>query len=154
MIKQWEHAPVSYDADFYEWRLQTAELMRQGRFDQVDLQHVAEEIEDMGKRDEREVSSRLVLMMHLLKWQAQPNHRSKGRTIREQRLQLELVLNDSPSLIRIAGSQMPSLYRKAVKEASCETALAADHFSKECPYPLEQILDPDFLLAVSDAQHQ
>jgi hypothetical protein len=144
---QLERAAVGYDSDFYEWCLETAALIRDRRFDEVDLEHVAEEIEDMGKRDKREVGSRLtVLIMHLLKWQMQPErkHTSWRRTIQEQRLQLELALRDSPSLVRIARQEIPAVYPYAVKKAVTETRLAASLFPKTCPFTAEQILRDDF----------
>jgi hypothetical protein len=145
---QLERATVGYDTDFYEWCLETAALIRDRRFDEVDLEHVAEEIEDMGKRDKREVGSRLtVLIMHLLKWQVQANHKHKSSwqsTIREQRRKLKLVLKDSPSLVRITTRELPSIYPHAVQEAVAETGLDAKLFPKTCPYTAEQILRDDF----------
>jgi hypothetical protein len=138
---------VSYDADFYSWTQQTAELIQQGRTDEVDLEHVAEEIADMGKRDRRELRSRLILLLrHLLKWQMQPALRSASwrSTTVEQRIQIALVLSDSPSLRRIASHELTSLYLNAVRTAVSETGLAADTFPPYCPYSLEQMLGGDF----------
>jgi hypothetical protein len=144
---QLEHAPAGYDTDFYEWCLETAALLRERRFNEVDLEHVAEEIEDMGKRDRREVQSRLVvLIMHLLKWQVQPDKRKQSwrATIFEQRRKLELVLNDSPSLVRITAHEIAKMYPRAVREAVSETGLDARLFPDTCPYTAEQILNDDF----------
>jgi hypothetical protein len=70
-----EAAPL-YDRDFFEWTARNAQLLREGRFAEVDAGHLAEEIEDVGKRDRREVRNRLkVLLVHLLKWTAQPGLR-------------------------------------------------------------------------------
>jgi hypothetical protein len=138
----------NYEVDFYEWTQSTAEMIRQGRWSEVDWEHVAEEINDMGLRDHREVRSRLiVLMMHLLKWQLQPEKRNRSTlrsTIVEQRRQLELVMGDSPSLARIPREALPALYRAAVKDAIKETGLSADRFPEACPYTAEQVLDGDF----------
>ena len=68
-----------YDRDFYEWTVRNAELLRSGRATEADLEHIAEEIEDMGKREQRELYSRLkVLIAHLLKWQVQPDRRGSS----------------------------------------------------------------------------
>jgi hypothetical protein len=111
---------AGYDADFFQWTQSTAEMIRQGRLAEVDLEHVAEEIEDMGKRDRREVRSRFgVLIMHLLKWQLQPELHGGSTwrsTIVEQRKQLRLVVEDSPSLGRILREELPALFRSAVKD--------------------------------------
>jgi len=63
------HHAALYETDFFEWTQRTAEQLRRRRFDETDIEHAAEEIEDMGKRDLRELNSRMeVLMAHVLKW--------------------------------------------------------------------------------------
>jgi hypothetical protein len=114
---------------------------------EVDWEHVAEEIEDMGKRDHREVRSRLiVLILHLLKWQLQPEKRTTSwrATIAEQRTELGLVIGDSPSLRRIPRDNVAALYKTAVKRATEETGISAKSFPAECPFNADQILG-DFL---------
>jgi hypothetical protein len=136
-----------YDDDFYVWTQQTAELLRQARLNEVDAEHLAEEISDMGNRDRREVHNRLrVLLTHLLKWQIQPGYRGPSwtATINEQRDQLELVLADSPSLRRYAEEQLDSVYPKALKKALVETGLEP-RMPESCPYSIDQILDPTFM---------
>ena len=65
-----------YDRDFLEWTARNAELLRAGRLKEADLEHIAEEIEDLGKGQRHEVRSGLrVLLMHLIKWQSQPEKR-------------------------------------------------------------------------------
>ena len=143
-----EQAADLYDADFFNWTQCTAQLIRQGRFHEIDAEHVAEEIEVMGKRDRREIRSRLiVLVKHLLKWQFQPERRQRsswGATIVEQRTQLALALNDSPSLRSVARNEIPKLYANAVRGAIRETRMDAGSFPSSCPYAAEEILDPDF----------
>src|SRR3990172_2106222 len=90
-----------YDTDFYQWTFHNAELLRQGKLTEVDVQNIAEELESMGKSEKRELINRLaVLIMHLLKWQYQPEKRSHSwiETINEQRRQIILLLEDNPSL--------------------------------------------------------
>src|SRR5258708_27594646 len=90
-----------YDEDFAIWTAETARLLRAGRFHEVDIEHLAEEIEDMGKRDKRELHSRLtVLILHLLKWKWQPEKQTRGwqSTLLTQRAELDRLLGDSPSL--------------------------------------------------------
>src|ERR1035437_4052809 len=91
-----------YDSDFYLWTQQAAESLRSGVLASDDLEHAAEEIADMGKRDRRELESRMMaLVMHLIKWAAQPQMRETSTwlaTINEQRTQIEGVLAQSPSL--------------------------------------------------------
>jgi hypothetical protein len=138
-----------YDRDFAEWTARNATLLRQRRFDEADVEHVAEEIEDMGKRDRREVSNRLkVLIAHLLKWAAQPDKRDGSTwaaTIDEQRSELDEIFEQSPSLRRYADQDMARIYGRALKLAARETGLEPSVFPQECPYTLDQLLDIDYL---------
>src|SRR5580658_6058032 len=99
-----------YDEDFFEWTRRSAELLRAGRLDQADIEHIAEEIEDMGKRDLRELHNRMqVLLIHLLKCRSQSEKRSRTweQTISEQRRKLDQVLADSPSLRTRVAPNLP-----------------------------------------------
>ena len=62
-----------YEADIVAWASEQARLLRSGRFDLLDTEHIAEEIEDVGKSEQRELASRMaVLLCHLIKWCYQP----------------------------------------------------------------------------------
>ncbi len=137
-----------YDEDFFEWTRRSAELLRAGRFDKADIGHIAEEIEDMGKRDLKELNSRVqVLVAHLLKCQLQPAKRSRSwlSTIVTQRIEIDADLKQSPSLKRKLRSGLPDNYEKAVQRAIADTGLALGIFPAECPFTVDQILDPEFL---------
>ena len=136
-----------YDEDFALWTAEMARLLREGRFSEVDIEHVAEEVEDMGKRDGREMFSRVELIVqHLLKWEYQPKKRSRSwrRTVAAQQGRLKRVLADSPSLRRNLGASLEEIYGGAVRLASIDTGLPPDSFPARCPYTVEQILDPHF----------
>lgn len=136
-----------YDQDLYAWALENAELMRQGRFDEVDVQHIVEELEALGASEKRELSSRIeVLLMHLLKWEYQPSHqgRSWRLTIGNQRLDIERLLDDNPSLKSKLSEVLDKSYLRAAKKAHLETDLPISVFPKKCPYTLEQVLDDEF----------
>jgi len=138
----------SYEQDFYAWTRRTAELLRAGRFETADIEHVAEEIEDMGRRDLRELNRRAqVLIAHLLKWQLQPARRTRSwrATIATQRLELEGLLSQSPSLRRKLVEALAANYRGAVKRALTESGLPEDRVPTTCPYRVEDVLDEDFL---------
>src|SRR5712691_611546 len=92
---------VAYDDDFFAWTQEQARLLRAGELTIVDAENLAEEIESVGRSDRREIRNRLiVLLAHLLKWGHQQRRRgvSWSDTIAEQRLQIDSVLVDSPSL--------------------------------------------------------
>ncbi len=136
-----------YDEDFLSWTQETAHLLRTGRFDELDAEHLAEEIEDLGKSQRRELHSRLrTLLVHLLKWTLQPERRSPSwqRTMLDQRVELNELLRDSPSLRRQIPETIAGVYADAVQEASLETGLSADRFPGHCPFTSEQILDRGF----------
>jgi hypothetical protein len=140
---------TTYDADFHAWALRNAELLREGRLDELDVEHLAEELELMGASERRELLNRLqVLLLHLLKHQHQPERRGKSwrLTINHQRTSIERLLEQSPSLRRLLDSaNLDKVYRKAVRDAVIETDLDAERFPGACPYDLTQILDDDWL---------
>jgi len=136
---------LAHDRDFYAWTQNQAQLLLTGQFDVLDIQQIAEELEDMGRTEKRTLESRLeVLIMHLLKWQYQPNLRSRSwqLTIREQRLRAQTLLEDNPSLQPYLPQRIDKIYRLAVIAAERETGL--NLFPETCPYEIEQILSDDF----------
>jgi len=142
------HDATLYEADFFEWTQRTADQLRRRRFDAVDIEHAAEEIEDMGKRDLRELNSRMkVLVAHLLKWKVQPRKRSNSwrATIMVQRQEIAAVLKDSPSLRARLDAAAKSNYAGAVERAAAEAGLEVKTFPPDSPFSNEQILDLRFL---------
>lgn len=139
---------ASYDEDFALWSAEQAALLRAGKLERVDLENVAEEIESLGKSQKREIGSRLmVLVSHLLKWEKQPEYRSRSwaSTISQQRREIERLLKGSPSLRPFPGQVLPDEYPEARWRASEETTIFLENFPESCPYSIEQILDPAFL---------
>jgi len=137
-----------YDEDFVGWATGTARLLREGRFEEIEVERLAEEVEDMARRDRRELRSRLtVLIFHLLKWKQQPRKRSGSweATILAQRAELEGLLEESPSLRSMLEELVGRVYAKAVRQAAAETRLAVGSFPRKCPFSVAQILDEDFL---------
>ncbi len=136
-----------YASDILVWANEQAALLRAGRFSEIDVAHIAEEIEDVGKSERRELASRMaVLLTHLLKWQFQPGRRGSSwqRTIREQRRAIGVHLRETPSLkTSLADPNWhESLWADAVAKAIDDTGL--DLFPDDCPWSVEQMLSPDF----------
>ena len=132
-----------YDQDFYLWIETISKQLKAGKFAEIDLANLIEEIESMGKSEKRELKSRLiVLLMHLLKWQYQPEKRSESwrSTITEQRICIELLLEDSPSLQPLFIEIFADCYEKARLKASEETGIKLNFFPKESPFSLEETL--------------
>jgi hypothetical protein len=136
-----------YDQDFFAWANEQARLLRAGKLSEADIDHIAEEIESMGKAEKRELVSRLeVLLMHLLKWQFQPDRRGKSwtNTIRVQRNHLKTHLADNPSLKPLLPASVQAAYENAKIEAAAETDLDEALFPEVCAWSFEQIMDPEF----------
>ncbi|BAG00974.1 DUF29 domain-containing protein [Microcystis aeruginosa] len=137
-----------YETDFNLWLEQTINHLKKGNLEALDLDNLIEEISDMVRNNRREVFSRLkVLLMHLLKWQYQPEKRTNSwiNTIDEQREQLELILRDSPSLKPYLADIFAECYQKAVRGMVNETNLPKETFLVDCPFSQEQVLKWDYL---------
>jgi hypothetical protein len=136
-----------HDQDFYAWANEQALLLRAGRLSEADIEHIADEIESMGKTEKRELVNRLtVLLMHLLQWQHQPVLRGTSwrLTLEEQRDALEDHLADNPSLTATMADTIGAAYRKAIMRATLETGLEENVFPVACPWSFQQITDPNF----------
>ncbi|NEO37367.1 MAG: DUF29 domain-containing protein [Moorea sp. SIOASIH] len=136
-----------YERDFYLWTEATAQQLREGEFTQVDVANLIEEVESMGKREKRELKSRLiVLLMHLLMWMYQPGKRSDSwlNTISEQRIALEELLEDSPSLKTFLPEVFDQCYQKARIKAAQETGIKLSTFPCECSFGQEEVLEAGF----------
>ena len=138
---------IHYEKDFYAWTQEQANLIRQGKFNEIDTLHIIDEIESMGQSEKRALKSRLaVLLMHLLKWQYQPTFRgvSWTITIRNQRWEIAELLEDNPSLQHWVADTMLDAYKQARLNAQTETALRLDVFPEECPWTVEQVISNEF----------
>lgn len=141
---------TSYDTDVVAWANEQAALIRAGQFDQLDLAHIAEEIEDVGKSEQREIASRMaVLIAHLLKWQFQPDRQSGSweRTIKEQRKAIAIHLRQVPSLKpKLNDAEwLAVVYGDAVGIASKETGLDGYAFPEFCPWAMSDVLTEGWL---------
>jgi hypothetical protein len=133
-----------YDTDFVEWTARTAELVRAGRLDEVDLEHVAEEIEDLGKRDRWAVQSQMQrLLLHQIKRKIQPERETASwrHSITDSRKRILGRLKDSPSLRRFLEKELQDIYTSAVEDALFETGVKNPGLPERCPFPLDQLLD-------------
>jgi len=134
---------TTYHTDFYLWTQQQADLLRQGSLSTLDTAHLAEEIDDMGASRERELESRLaVLLAHLLKWIIQPERRGNSwrLTIKEQRRRLDRLLCKNPSLRARLSEIITEVYGDAVLMAAREMDCAEDDLPAALPFTIEQVL--------------
>ncbi len=136
-----------YDRDFYAWTQEQAALLKSGQWDQLDIPNLVEEIEALGRQERRELVNRLgILVGHLLKWQFQPQQRSKSwtATIIEQRQEVQELIADNPSLKSYLVEAMNKAYQKSVLLVVKETPLSLDDLPAQCPYTLDHVMDPNF----------
>ena len=138
---------AAYERDFYAWANEQAALLRAGRLNEADIAHIAEEIESMGKAEQRELVSRLtVLLLHLLKWRVQPGMRGSSwqATIKAPRRDLSRLLRDNPSLKAKLDEAMSDAYGDAIILAASETGLLEAELPSTCLWSFEQAMDADF----------
>lgn len=144
MVQRTPATPASfYEADETGWLEATADLIRQGRLTEVDSVSLAGYLTDMARRDRRELVSRLVVLLtHLLKWEYQPDRRSKSwrASIRTQRWELRDDL-ESGTLRNHAAAVFADAYARARDTAADETELDLSTFPKECPWSLDEAVD-------------
>lgn len=145
-----DEAPTLYQRDFYAWSYRQAELLRLRRFGEADLPNIVEELESMGSalRSSLRSSYRLVIL-HLLKWQFQPEQRTSSWeiTIGRERQHVEDIEEDNQSLRTEARSLVETIYPKTRRLAARETKLPLSTFPAECPYTLDQLRDDEWLPA-------
>jgi hypothetical protein len=136
-----------HDTDFYSWTQQQAALLRMGNLAELDVTNLIDEIEDMGRSERRAIKSRIeVLLMHLLKWQYQPAHRSTSwrATITGQRRKIKKLLQQNPSLKPELNTIVVDAYEDACFDAAGETGLDEHGFPVECPWTVAQSMDEQF----------
>ncbi|AFZ12966.1 protein of unknown function DUF29 [Crinalium epipsammum PCC 9333] len=137
-----------YEQDYYLWLETLANQIRSGNFDALDWENLLEELENFGRSEKNALKSRLaVLLLHLLKYQYQPSHRSNSWlcTINEQRRQINFVLEDSPSLQSYLTDIFEKCYTVARRDAASETGLFINIFPKEVPFTIEDTVNFDWL---------
>ena len=136
-----------YETDFYAWTQTQVELMKHGNLNALDLANLMEEIQSLGKQQKQELRNRLgVLIGHLLKWQYQPNFRSKSWrvTIRGQRRRIKEHILENPSLKSYLHQAIAEAFPDGIDLVLKETPLEEKDLPSECPYTVEQIFDPLF----------
>ena len=156
------HDHALYDKDFYGWAMETAKFIRNKEFEKIDIEHLAEEVESMGRSEQRSIYSYLEkLFFHLLKWQYQPQAQCNSwkSTIKNCRKGIKILLEESPSLFNSISPEVEEndveknknkikkwnkTYESAVESAAEETMLPKETFPIVCPFTLPECLDENF----------
>ena len=135
----------NYEQDVVVWAQEQAQLLRSGQFADLDIEHIAEEIEDVGKSEQRELSNRMaILLSHLLKWEFQPERRGKNEeaVIQARRNSIERRIRKTPSLKALLADQdwWKGVWDDAVVEAYQETGMDAA-LPETCPWSADEVMN-------------
>ncbi|MCC7050058.1 MAG: DUF29 domain-containing protein [Alphaproteobacteria bacterium] len=146
---------TEYEIDYAEWIAGQVKKLADHDLSTIDAGHIAEELADLGRAERNKLGSHLEnLLLHLLKWQFQATRRGASWkvSIRNARIEIERILEGSPSLVRILEDEFSSghtrsgvHYERARQLAADETELPVKAFPEKCPYTLDQLVDPTFL---------
>ncbi|NET52661.1 MAG: DUF29 domain-containing protein [Merismopedia sp. SIO2A8] len=139
------------------WIETTVGQLQSQNYQDVDWENLIEEVADMSKRERRRLKSNLiVVLLHLLKWQYQSDHRSGSwkSSVREHRRRINDDLKDSPSLVPYLHEIFAECYGRACEQAADETGLSLETFPRICPYTTEESLEPDYLPNALDEQEE
>ncbi len=141
--------PTTYENDIVAWANEQAQLLRTKQFTLLDWEHLAEEIEDVGKSEQRELASRMaVLLCHLLKWQYQPARQGTSWQviIKTQRERIRYRLRKTPSLKQCLNDTewWADAWADACTAAEKETAIPYDKFPPHCPWTMTEVLSDDY----------
>ena len=137
----------TYETDFYAWTQAQSAAIRAKDLAALDVDHLAEEIEDLGRNNQHAITRQLQrLLAHLLKWRYQPTHRAPSwdTTIDQAREAIADVIEDNPSLRNYPAQRLPLAYRRARRQAAKETGFPLATFPELCPWTLAELHDEDF----------
>ena len=136
-----------YAQDFYRWTQEQVALLREGKWHELDCEHLMEEIADLGLSARKELRSYLEgLVLHLLKWRYQPDYQTRSwrDSIAENRAGVPEALQETPSLRPQLPLLLVECYPPARRKAARQTRLPLVTFPEHCPWTVEQILSDDF----------
>lgn len=139
--------PELYERDYYTWVEEQVALLRAGRLSEVDAENIAEELSDLGKAHFYRLQSSLkILLLHMLKWDQQTEHRSSSwaGSIREHRRRIGRLLSKNPGLQPRIHEALSESYEDARDWAALETGLTEDEFPPACPYDWHDITERPF----------
>ncbi|WP_319422433.1 DUF29 domain-containing protein [Pleurocapsa sp. FMAR1] len=136
-----------YQTDYLLWLQETSQLLKAKDFERLDLENLIEEIESLGRSEQNKlISSLRLIYQHLLKWQYQPDKRSKSwsNTISRERDNISDYLEDTPSLKNLLQDKtiLTKAYQRGKRDAMRETGV--NNFPQESPYSVKQTLDSNF----------
>jgi hypothetical protein len=143
-----DHKHSLYERDYYTWAVEQARALKEHRFEDLNWENLADEVEGLAKTEKRELKGRLqVLLLHLLKWQFQPSRRSRNwrTTIVVQRREIQHHLQDNPGLRPYIADVLSRAYELAQLEISGRfLRKTAPQPASSSPWTFEQVMDEQF----------
>src|SRR3954451_23758062 len=136
-----------YEDDLYTWVNEQVALLRAGRLEEIDAANVAEELSDLGAEQYDKLESALeVLLMHMLKWDHQPERRSRSwsLTILEQRQRIAKQLRKNPGLKSRLSEAVEDGFALGRTRAAREMRVKLQSLPASCPYDWDAIMNRDF----------
>jgi Domain of unknown function DUF29 len=132
-----------YEDDLYTWVEEQVELLRAGRLSEIDARNIAEELGDVGNEQLDKLESSIeVLTQHLLKWDHQPQRRSRSweLSIREQRRRIVRVLKKNPGLKPQVAEAIVEGYADGRDRAAAEMDISFDILPDLCPFSFDEMM--------------
>lgn len=142
----------AYEEDFAAWTAAQASMLRERRFAELDLEHLAEEVESVGRSEFRAFSNAIELIVfHMLKWDYQPELRGQSwhRSINDQRKMVRKLIKENPSFKARTAEAIETAFIGMPDAVDDETGVPAHRLPQSCPYGWDEImtrlhdLDPD-----------
>jgi hypothetical protein len=133
----------AYEEDYAAWLAAQIDLLSERRFAELDLDHLIDEVGDLGINDFRALISAVrVVVVHMLKWDYQPERRSRRwrNSIHEHRRRVADSIESSPSYKSRQGEALERAYQQALFELERETTIPRERFPQECPYCWDEMM--------------
>ncbi len=135
-----------YETDNEKWLVQTLKLLKEKQLENLDLEHLIEELEAVSRRDKLTVESFLEqIIRHLLLleyWQEQYEYNANHWQAEIMGFRTQLNEYLTQNLRNHLQENQSKVYQKALKYVRQKTGMKI-HFPEDCPYNLEQLLNQD-----------
>ncbi|MCJ2014844.1 DUF29 domain-containing protein [Methylobacterium sp. J-076] len=140
-------AATRHEADVYTWVQEQVALLRAGHVDALDLENIAEELNDVGLSEYYRLQSAIeIVLLHMLKWDHQPERRTRSwaLSIAEHRERARIQQRKSPGLKSSLSEVRKDAYRLARLGAARQMRRPVKSLPDECPYTWDDILTRPF----------
>jgi Domain of unknown function DUF29 len=141
---------TKYDDDICLWAFEQAALVREGKFDQLDIEHVADEIESVARTERRLFAAKIAAVMTLMAriYYKPREPASTARELEHARYKARDMVEETPSLAELLTDpkRVECMWGDALLEAF-KHGLVIEQMSERCPWTMTQVLSDDFVPA-------